>query len=75
MATMCPHQSVIKCCNFILATKLPPFCIELIEVFVHAHEHVLLQYYVYADDFDIWKLACDVIYILARSSINFVSLL
>ena len=46
MVTMCPHQSVIKCCNFILATKLPPFRIELIEVFVHAHEHVLLQYYV-----------------------------
>ena len=63
MVTMCPHQSVIKCCNFILATKLPPSCIQ---VFVHAHEHVLLQYHVYADDFDIWKLAiaCVVIYIL-----------
>ena len=44
MVTMCLHQSVIKCCDFILATKLPPSCIE---VFVHAHEHVLLRYHVY----------------------------
>ena len=59
MVTMCPHQSVIKCCNFILASKLPPSCIE---VFVHAHEHVLLQYMLMTD---IWK--CD---LHPRSSIN-----